>query len=695
MEASKQTGEYENTKMICTLSYKEVGKKIVLLAGEATLSLGVRNKDKFEYYLSIINNDFEESQETWERLNFEITNDAHFKKYTATDGKVCLLFQRKMVFYIAEFLIDEDNDKNMKPFFDTLSLFITSNDFQIDLSKAEKEETKDSFIMDYSTIEDINQFIEENYKSFKVNDEVDDLVAKIDSVKLATQKFSDVFPKAELVSSPVKGKIYKYNKEEDHLDQVSDSALSKIYKVDSFTYYLSVEEEDLSLITFTKVNSDTSIFFNIDDNSFMFLSNPTSSKNSNDITAYNIILNSKDDLMSLKKIITKCQSENNYLMPYEELDQCQREWIEKENEPDEEDSESKGTSSGNIDFDANYDETSEEEVKNKITAQAYLHDRTFVIKDDSSIAVYKTDEDNEKLTHLMNLPSVATYNDSNIALNGAQLYNSDTNMLLLDRNNPNSLWQYDISTGKIVEEWKAPELSEIVSVAPETKFSQMTNSSIIHGINNKSIFTMDSRVNKANKVVDIKSYKTNPQLSCIATTNFGGIAIGSKDGNIRLYKDVGKRAKSLVSGFGDPIRAIDTTADGSYVLATCDKYLLVITTTCKGSSNGFVDQLGKEKKSTKTLKIKPVDIAKYGLEKEVFTAARFNICKDDAESNITTSLGEYIVVWNFNKVKKGIVDQYKMKKVNQFVIGNIFKYNKDQVVVTMPNKLRLQSQKKY
>ena len=243
MEASKQTGEYENTKMICTLSYKEVGKKIVLLAGEATLSLGVRNKDKFEYYLSIINNDFEESQETWERLNFEITNDAHFKKYTATDGKVCLLFQRKMVFYIAEFLIDEDNDKNMKPFFDTLALFITSNDFQIDLSKAEKEETKDSFIMDYSTIEDINQFIEENYKSFKVNDEVDDLVAKIDSVKLATQKFSEVFPKAELLSAPTKGKIYKYNKEEDRLDKVSDSALSKIYKVDSFTYYLSVEEE--------------------------------------------------------------------------------------------------------------------------------------------------------------------------------------------------------------------------------------------------------------------------------------------------------------------------------------------------------------------------------------------------------------------------------------------------------------------
>ena len=103
----------------------------------------------------------------------------------------------------------------------------------------------------------------------------------------------------------------------------------------------------------------------------------------------------------------------------------------------------------------------------------------------------------------------------------------------------------------------------------------------------------------------------NPQFSCIATTNFGGIAIGSKDGNVRLYKEVGKKAKSLVSGFGDPIRAIDTTADGRYVLATCDKYLLVITTTCKGSSNGFVDQLGKEKKSPKSLKIKPVDIAKY------------------------------------------------------------------------------------
>ena len=198
-----------------------------------------------------------------------------------------------------------------------------------------------------------------------------------------------------------------------------------------------------------------------------------------------------------------------------------------------------------------------------------------------------------------------------------------------------------------------------------------------------------------NKVVNMKTYKTYPYFSCITTTDFGGLAIGSEDGTVRLYNGVGQIAKTSLSCFGDPIRAIDTTSDGLYLLATCDKYLMVISTSYKGESNGFVKRLGKEKKGPKTLKIKPVDITKYGLEREVFTPARFNNCKNDSESTITSSIGQYIIIWNFNKIKKGIIDQYKLKKVNQFVIGNTFKYNKDQVVVTMEKKLGLQNQKKY
>jgi WD40 repeat protein len=205
---------------------------------------------------------------------------------------------------------------------------------------------------------------------------------------------------------------------------------------------------------------------------------------------------------------------------------------------------------------------------------------------------------------------------------------------------------------------------------------------------------LDDRINKNNKVAKIKQYKTNPDFNCIISTITGETAIGSNDGTIRLYDDLSKKAKTLLSCYGDSIRAIDVSKDGSYILATCDKYLMVINTVNDNDdTNGFKKPLGKSKHSPKTLKISPQDIVKYGLENDKFTPAKFNISKNDKESNITTSIGEYIVIWNFNKIKKGIVNQYKIKKVNDFVIENTYKYNKNQVIVTMPNKLRVQNQK--
>ena len=102
--------------------------------------------------------------------------------------------------------------------------------------------------------------------------------------------------------------------------------------------------------------------------------------------------------------------------------------------------------------------------------------------------------------------------------------------------------------------------------------------------------------------------------------------------------------------------------------------------------------MGKEKPNPKTLKIKPIDLNKYGLDKFSFTPAKFNVNKNDGETNIITSLGDYIIIWNFTKIKKGILDDYKIRKVNQKIIENQFKFNRNQVVVTMENKLRIQNQ---
>ena len=59
------------------------------------------------------------------------------------------------------------------------------------------------------------------------------------------------------------------------------------------------------------------------------------------------------------------------------------------------------------------------------------------------------------------------------------------------------------------------------------------------GIGDRSIYTIDPRINKKDKMAQEKIYKTNPEFSCVSTTFTGGLAIGSLDGSIRLYKDVG------------------------------------------------------------------------------------------------------------------------------------------------------------
>ena len=87
----------------------------------------------------------------------------------------------------------------------------------------------------------------------------------------------------------------------------------------------------------------------------------------------------------------------------------------------------------------------------------------------------------------------------------------------------------------------------------------------------------------------------------MATTFNGGLAIGSLNGEIRLYKDVGQNAKTLLPGLGDPIRGIDMSIDGKWIVATTQTYLLLIPTLCENGKTGFEHRMGKEKPNPKKL----------------------------------------------------------------------------------------------
>jgi hypothetical protein len=100
----------------------------------------------------------------------------------------------------------------------------------------------------------------------------------------------------------------------------------------------------------------------------------------------------------------------------------------------------------------------------------------------------------------------------------------------------------------------------------------------------------------------------------------------------------------------------------------------------------------KDKPYPKILKIDALELKRNGLENYSFTSARFNIT-DNGESSIITSLGKHVVSWNFSKIKKGVLNDYKIIKTKETIFDNRFKYNSDEVLVTMENKVRLLKQK--
>lgn len=162
----------------------------------------------------------------------------------------------------------------------------------------------------------------------------------------------------------------------------------------------------------------------------------------------------------------------------------------------------------------------------------------------------------------------------------------------------------------------------------------------------------------------------------------------------------------MLPGYGDPILGLDVTLDGKWVLATCAKYLILIpTATGEGDNTGFEKLLNKVKRNPVRLALDPIDIMKFGLGKRfservgkgTFTYATFNNGAElGVEEAIITSIGEYIILWNFEKVKKGKMNHYVIKKAESNIVLNQFRFNRpEDVLVTLPQTLKIEKRVRF
>lgn len=71
------------------------------------------------------------------------------------------------------------------------------------------------------------------------------------------------------------------------------------------------------------------------------------------------------------------------------------------------------------------------------------------------------------------------------------------------------------------------------------------------------------------------------------------------------------------------------------------------------------------------------------LMKDLTLSHRFNQGEGQEEVAIITSSKEYVIAWDFKKVKKGRLDAYEIKKYEEAVVQDNFRYGDDKNIVSI------------
>jgi hypothetical protein len=373
---------------------------------------------------------------------------------------------------------------------------------------------------------------------------------------------------------------------------------------------------------------------------------------------------------------------------------------EGEEEEEEEEIENDGQRSEHYDSDEEEDDVVTRDDDGNVNSQlavGYKHDRSFVVRG-SKIGVFKHTPNNN-LEFSTNISKVETPKGKLFSPKKVMLHAEDTNMILQNEADPNSLYRMDLEYGKIVDEWKVHDDIPVNTFAPESKFSQMTGEQTFLGLSRNALYRIDPRL-AGNKLVDseLKQYISKNDFSAAATTEKGYIAVASNKGDIRMFDRLGINAKTHIPALGEPIIGLDVSADGRWVLATCRTYLLLIDALQKEGKNegklGFEKSFGKDSKpQPRRLGLTPSHVAQFQHETGAplsFTPARFNTGEGLSETSVITATGPFIVTWNMKKVLRGSKDPYSIKRYAEEVKADNFKYGSDKnVIVALPNEVNM------
>lgn len=741
---SKQFSKIELSGCLRTKEIK--GKYIVTLSEEVLINIHnlSSKKNTFYYRLIVINKD-KNKKNSWEQMDFEINPSMQVSIFFYNDIDYLQWINGNNIYFF-ELFFDESNENNKNNFFKTLEkcLYSLTNNIPFEKVSNEIDINSPKYINNIGKIHNFEKHVDklQSLLEKEDDDEIFNITEEIKNLLLVPVKLDTVInlERAKKILY-AKGELYNYDINKEKLINLNKDKITflSVYYLDNinFEYILCTETSNEYIISIDKLNSHingkiinnkTKKFFCWTTNKcytyiigncigFIFEDNKCCSNfekilnkcndeydeynNTNLYKSLNINNNdSNNNNITNNNIINKINNNTNInninYSPQKKINYFNINNLSSEEEDNEEENEENDSKSYEMDIDEDYKEIeSSKESLNLFNLDSLSNDRTYCITDNKKIMAYKINQENDTIEKIGTLPIVQKYNRNSISPKQGLLYKSERNILFLDKNNPNIIYQYDLPKEKIINNWISDNV-EISDICSMQKNGQTTDNSVIYGVNSKSIFTLDDRINNKNNIVEIKNYSKKNYSNKIMSTNNGEFMTGSIKGELRLYDKIGSKARNMFSFYGDPIKHIDISSDDKFILITFDKYLLLVNIMDKdGIKSGFYKNIKNNNRATPIrLQIKNNDIIEYGLANANYIDGKFNMNKN-GENNIITSLGEYIIIWNFNDIKKGKFLNYKIKRVNDLIIDNTFKVGKgDKIIITLPNKVRIQNQKK-
>lgn len=257
---------------------------------------------------------------------------------------------------------------------------------------------------------------------------------------------------------------------------------------------------------------------------------------------------------------------------------------------------------------------------------------------------------------------------------------SPSKLFTVNKNDPGSVYTFDLTRNKIVSNHRLPPNS----IVKDLNFPTQTCSADFLALTYDSLYKIDPR--SVNYIAAEYSYETKQGLECFTPTLSGQLAVGTDSGEIKLFTKVGQKAKTRFPGCGEKIIAIECSEDGQWILATTSKYLIVVPTMAYGV-NGFFASITKRSRKIRQLEIKDSDLKHYGIENINFRPACFGKIKKSEV--IVAARGAFLVVWDFKTVQKGKVEKYKVICTEQEVVKNQFLKERGVIVVTSKDKVQV------